>query len=165
MLDLLRGRTDTTDRLIAVATEAAAESALADASLVLQAGRYYSAALAGDTATCAFGAERAEGFALAEGVTAVLAEAAFLWTCAGDVPRTAALLNTLGDLDDLPRDVNFLLILQCVLDAALASVTRRSSERCPSPDTLRGTGSDQLRRRDAPRRHRRHARPSRRLPR
>jgi hypothetical protein len=52
----------------------------------------------------------------------VCAEAAFLWVCAGDLDRARALVRTFHGrvLDDLPRDVNWLLILQCVLEAALA---------------------------------------------
>jgi len=122
MLDLLRGRTDTTERLAGIAEAAADESGLADAWMVVKALRFYSAALAGDVAACARGAAEAEEFGRAEGATAVLAEAAFLWTCAGDDARVRELVDTFaGDvLDVLPRDVNWLLTLQCVLEAALA---------------------------------------------
>jgi hypothetical protein len=121
MLDLLRGRTDTAARLAGVAAEAAEKASLADAWLVLKAMRAYSAAFSGDTAGAAAGAAECEAFAEAEGVTVVAAEAAFLWTCAGDQDRARALVNTFHGsvLDDLPRDVNWLLTLQCVLEAAL----------------------------------------------
>ena len=49
MLDLLRGRFDTTRRLIDIATEAAEQASLADAWMVLKAMEFYSAAQSGDT--------------------------------------------------------------------------------------------------------------------
>lgn len=122
MLDLLRGRTDTTARLTTVAARAAEQASLADAWLVLKAMTFYSAAQSGDTAACAAGAADAEAFALTEGATGVCAEAAFLWVCAGQLDRARALVHTFHSpvLDELPRDVNWLLTLQCALEAALA---------------------------------------------
>lgn len=122
MLDLLRGRTDTTTQLTSVAAAAAEQASLADAWMVLKAMDAYSAAQSGNRAACAAGAAECEAFALAEGVTAVCAEAAFLWVCAGHLDRARALVRTFHGpvLDDLPLDVNWLLILQCVLEAALA---------------------------------------------
>ena len=126
MLDLLRGRTDTTAQLTSIAAAAAEQASLADAWMVLKAMDAYSAAFSGDTATCAAGAAECEAFALAEGVTAVCAEAAFLWVCAGQPDRARALVRTFHGrvLDDLPPDVNWLLVLQCVLEAALAAGDR-----------------------------------------
>jgi hypothetical protein len=122
MLDLLRGRTDTTAQLTSIAAAAADQASLADAWMVLKAMDAYSAAQSGDTAGCATGAAECEAFALAEGITAVCAEAAFLWACAGQLDRARALVRTFHGrvLDDLPLDVNWLLVLQCVLEAALA---------------------------------------------
>jgi hypothetical protein len=122
MLDLLRGRTDTTARLVGIAAAAAEQAALADAWMVLKAMEMYSAVQSGDTAVCAATAAECEAFALAEGVTAVCAEAAFVWVGAARPDRVRALVHTFHGpvLDDLPRDVNWLLILQCVLEAALA---------------------------------------------
>jgi len=59
-------------------------------------------------------------------VSVLCAEAAFLWTCAGRLDRTRTLVHTFHGsvLDDLPRDVNWLLIIQCVLEAALAVADR-----------------------------------------
>ena len=126
MLDLLRGRTDTTPQLTRVAAEAAEQASLADAWMVLKSMDAYSAAQSGDTATCAAGAAACAAFALAEGATAVCAEAAFLWACAGQLDRARALVHTFHGpvLDDLPPDVNWLLTLQCVLEAALACADR-----------------------------------------
>ena len=121
MLDLLRGRTDTTAQLVTIATDAAEQASLADAWMVVKAMGFYSAAQSGDTAGCAAGADQVEAFALAEGATAVSAEAAFLWTCADRPDRAALLVDTFHGrvLEELPRDVNWLLTLQCVLEAAL----------------------------------------------
>jgi hypothetical protein len=131
MLDLLRGRTDTTARLTSLAAAAAEQASLADAWMVLKAMDAYSAAQSGDAATCEAGAAQAEAFALAEGITVVCAEAAFLWVCAGKLDHARALVHTFHGsvLDDLPRDVNWLLILQCVLEAALAVADREVVEK------------------------------------
>ncbi|GAA3584645.1 hypothetical protein [Kribbella ginsengisoli] len=126
MLDVLRGRTDTTAGLIEIATKAADQAALPDSWMVLMAMAAYAAAQSGDLDACAAGATAAESFALSEGITVLSAEAAYLWTCAGDLPRIRALVHTFHGtvLDELPRDVNWLLTLQCVLDAALAVADR-----------------------------------------
>jgi hypothetical protein len=131
MLDLLRDQTDTTTRLVQIATTAAEQAGLADAWLVLKAMTTYAAVQIGDRATCAAGAETAEAFGLAEGVTVVCAEAAYLWARTGDLPRTRALVQTFHGLvlDELPRDVNWLLILQCVLEAALTVSDRELVEK------------------------------------
>jgi hypothetical protein len=131
MLDLLRGRTDTAVRLTSLAAAAAEQASLADAWMVLKAMDAYSAAQSGDAVTCEAGAAEAEAFGLAEGVTVVCAEAAFLWVCAGKLDRARALVHTFHGpvLDDLPRDVNWLLILQCVLEAALAVTDREVVEK------------------------------------
>jgi hypothetical protein len=122
MLDLMSGRTDTTTRLTGIAAAAAERASLADAWMVLKTMNFYAAAQSGDTVACAAGAAEVEAFALAEGATGVCAEAAFLWTCAGRLDRARVLVHTLYGpvLDDLPRDVNWLLTLQCALEAALA---------------------------------------------
>jgi hypothetical protein len=118
---LLRGRTDTVRRLTSVAAGAAGQAGLADAWMVLKAMDAYAAAQSGDAEACAAGAAECEAFALAEGVMTVCAEAAFLWTCAGRPDRARVLVHTFHGpvLDDLARDVNWLLTLQCVLEAAL----------------------------------------------
>jgi hypothetical protein len=129
MLDLLRGRTDTTTRLTSVAAAAADQASLADAWMVLKAMDAYSAAQSGDSAACAAGAAECEAFALAEGVTAVCAEADFLWVCAGQLDRARALARTFHGrvLDDLPPDVNWLLVLQCVLAPGPSRPTNASA--------------------------------------
>lgn len=122
MLDLLRGRTDTAGHLIDLASDAAEQTGLADAFMVLKAMRAYSAVQIGDGATSAALAAEGEAFALAEGTSVVLAEVAYIWAEAGDLDRARALVGTFRGptLDALPRDVNWLLVLQCLLEAALA---------------------------------------------
>lgn len=132
MLDLLRGRTDTTDRLRSVAAAAAERASLADAWMVLKSMAAYSAAQSGDIAACEAGAAECEEFALAEGSAVLCAEAAFLWSRTPKLDRTRALVRTFHGpvLDDLPRDVNWLLTLQCVLEAALAVGDRDVAADC-----------------------------------
>ena len=122
MLDLLRGRTDTADHLIMMATVASEQASLADAWMVIESMKGYLAAQTGDTAACAGVAEQCEAFGLAEGNAPICAEAAFLWTCADRTDRAHSLVHTFHGrvLEQLPRDVNWLLTLQCVLEAALA---------------------------------------------
>ena len=122
MLDLLRGRTDTAPQLIALAMEASEQASLSDAWMVIGSMRGYTAVQAGDVDTCAEIAAAMEAFALCEGSTPVCAEGAYMWLGAGRLDKVQELLHTLHGpvLDELPRDVNWLLTLQCTLDAALA---------------------------------------------
>jgi len=132
MLDLLRGRTDTTDRLRSIATAAAERASLADAWMVLKSMAAYSAAQSGDIAVCAAGAAECEEFGLAEGSAVLCAEAAYLWSRTPQLDRARALVRTFHGpaLNDLPRDVNWLLTLQCVLEAALAVGDRDVAADC-----------------------------------
>lgn len=131
MLDLLQGHTDTTPGLAVVAAAAADQALLADAWMVLSSMDAYCAAQSGDAARCSVGAQRCEEFALAEGVNVLCAEAAYLWVGARRPDRARAMLQTFhgGVLDDLPRDVNWLLTLQCVLEVALAVGDRAMVEK------------------------------------
>ena len=131
MLDLVHGRTDTADRLVAVAVTASERAGLADAWMVVESMKGYAAAQAGDPAACAAVAAECEEFATAEGVPAVGAEAGFLWLAAGQTERARSLVRTFGGrvLDELPRDVNWLLTLQCVLEAALGTGEAETVEK------------------------------------
>jgi hypothetical protein len=123
MHDVLRGRTDRAAAQIAAADAAAQEAGLADAWMVLGIMRAYTALHTGDLDTAASVTEQAEQFARTEGVTEVAAEAAALWSFIGRPDRAARVVAELGGdvLTGLPRDVNLLLTLQCVLEAALVS--------------------------------------------
>ena len=59
------------------------------------------------------------------------AEASFLWLAAGQPERARALVRTFHGrvLHELPRDVNWLLTLQCVLEAALGTGDAEIIER------------------------------------
>lgn len=120
-VDLLRGRTDTAAELIAVASRAVEQAGLADGWLVVSSMRAYAAVHTGDRATAAELAQLAEGFAVAEGIRELYAEAAWMWLGAGRVDRAMALAATFdaGVLASLPRDFSYLPTLQLVLDVAL----------------------------------------------
>jgi hypothetical protein len=122
MLDLLRGRTDTAAHLTTMAAQASEQASLPDAWMVIEAMKGYTAVQSGDAAICATVAAECEEFAVTEGATAVCAEAAFLWLGARQPERVRALVHTFHGpvLDELPEDVNWLLTLQCPLEAALA---------------------------------------------
>ena len=121
MYDVLRGRTDRAAVQIAAADTAAEEAGLMDGWMVASVMRGYTALFSGDLATAAEMAEGAEEFARTEGITEVAAEAAVMWAFAGRPDRAARVLAELGGsvLTGLPQDVNLLLTLQCVLEAAL----------------------------------------------
>jgi hypothetical protein len=121
MLDLLRGRVDTAPGLVEIAETAGREAGLADSWMVVEAMKGYAGLQSGDAAACAVVAAECEGFGEAEGSVAVSAEAAYLWAGAGRTDRAAKILDGLrGEvLDRLPRDVNWLLTMQCALFAAL----------------------------------------------
>lgn len=122
MLDLIRGRSDTIPRLLEIGADAGAKASIPDAWMVLAVVGAYAGIQTGELGHVATLAEGAEDFASTEGVAVVLVEAAFLWIEAGRLDRAEALLRTFGDgyLAGLPRDVDWLLILQLVLEVALA---------------------------------------------
>jgi hypothetical protein len=123
MYDLLRGHDDAVRGHVAAAAEALREVDLADGWMIVTSMRGYAALHAGDPVTTAEIAAQAEAWALSEGVTEVAAEAAWLWTGAGRPDRARRLLGSFdGDtLERLPRNVHWLLVLQCVLEVALAT--------------------------------------------
>lgn len=120
-LDLLRGRTQTSAELIAVALRASESAGLADGWLVVSSMRAYAAVHSRDLAKAAELAQLAEDFAIAEGVRELHAEAAWMWLGAGEVEHAIALASAFdaGMLAALPRDFSYLPTLQLVLDVAL----------------------------------------------
>jgi len=122
MLDMLRGRPDTVPGLLAVAQEAATQVVIPDDWALYAVNTAYSAMMLGDRDAVAAMAAGAEEFAVSEGVVVVHAEAAFMWIAAGQPDRAAAMLHTFrgGVLAELPRDVDWMLTLQAVLEVALA---------------------------------------------
>ncbi len=126
MYDLVRGRTDTADALLAAAEDAADSAGIADAWMVLAAQSAQLHWQRGDREALAEVAALAEDFAVTEGVTEVRAEAASMWAGAGRTDRAAALVRGFaGDvLRRLPRDGSWLLTLQCVLEGAVAAEDR-----------------------------------------
>jgi tetratricopeptide (TPR) repeat protein len=134
MFDLMRGETDTAAALIDAAAAAAAHACLPDAWMVVESMKAYTAIQTGSPTTCATIAAECEEFAAAEAVTVVYAEAAYLWTAAGDTERARALVRTFygAALHNLAQDVNWLLTLQCVLEASIATgeaeITKTAAE-------------------------------------
>lgn len=120
MLDLMRGRTDTVARLVALAEETADE--LADGHLVVGAMRGYGGAMAGDQQAVEV-ARWAERLAVDEGIRELHAELAWIYAELGhldDARRLVAVFDS-RVLRQLPRDHNHLLVLQLLLDVALAA--------------------------------------------
>jgi hypothetical protein len=73
-----------------------------------------------DTATLADEAASFEGFGLAEGIRSIAAWAAVLWVAAGRPDRARVVLHQLDDLAAIPRDVDWLLTVYLLTDAAAA---------------------------------------------
>jgi hypothetical protein len=123
MLDLLRGRPDTTPQLLAVAAEASERCHIPDAFMVISCVRAYAAIQDGAVDEIVAMAARAEEFAQAEGNLTVVAESAYCFAAAGEPERARrGLLAFDGDvLDEVPRDVDWLLVMQLCLEVALAT--------------------------------------------
>ena len=121
-LELLRANLDTIPMLVHRAAAAAELAVIPDAAEVLQAMRAYAALAAGDAAGCADRAPAFEQYAVDFGVAVVRAEAAMIWLGAGRLDKVADMIGAFtGEvLADLPRDGDWLLILQCVLEGAIA---------------------------------------------
>jgi hypothetical protein len=121
-LELLRGDPAAVPRLLAQAEAAAHAAAIPDAGSVLHSMRGYAAFFAGDARTCAATAPAFEEFAIDHGAVAVRAEAAVIWLGAGRLDKVAEMVGafTPAVLDGLPRDSDWLLTQQCLLEAGLA---------------------------------------------
>jgi hypothetical protein len=121
-LEVLRGNTDAAPRLIAQAQESAATAVIPDAEPVLHGMRGYSAYFSGDADGCAVSAAVCERWADEYGIVALRAESAVLWLGAGRPDKVTEKVGafTPAVLAGLPRDSDWLLTLQCVLEGAVA---------------------------------------------
>lgn len=121
-LELLRRRFDSVPLLLRRAAAAADAVVIPDAPGVLHSMRGYIAYFAGDSEGCAAEAPAFEAHAVEFGVAAVRAEAALMWLGAGRPDKVAEMIGvfTPATLAALPRDSDWLLVLQCVLEGALA---------------------------------------------
>lgn len=121
-LELLRQRFDAAPLLTQRAAAASKDSIIPDASGVLHAMRGYVAFFAGDVDGCAAEAPAFEAYAVEYGVATVRAEAAMIWLGAGRLDKVAEMVGVFTPevLARLPRDSDWLLVLQCVLEGALA---------------------------------------------
>lgn len=122
MLDLMRGRAGTVGPLVALAQQTACE--LPDGDLVVDALIAYSAVQAGDRSDAVLAAARGgEAIAEREGIREVVAEVAWIYLGLGLGDDARRLASTFDEraLRGLPRDHNYLLILQLLLDVALGT--------------------------------------------
>jgi hypothetical protein len=120
-LELLRGNLGVAPLLVDSAERAAAEAVIPDVEGVLHSMRGYSALTAGDVATCAEEAGAFEAYATTHGVSTVRAEAATMWLGAQRLDKVAEMIGafTRDVLAGLPRDADWLLTMQCLLEGAL----------------------------------------------
>src|SRR5262249_24857754 len=121
-LELLRGNLAVVPMLIDQAEASAEEAVIPDAYGVLHNMRGYSAFFSGDAAGCASEAPAFEEYAAASGTAVSRAEAAMMWLGARRPDKVGEMVGafTAQVLDGLPRDSDWLLTLQCVLEGALA---------------------------------------------
>ncbi|GAB3866471.1 hypothetical protein GCM10028801_38750 [Nocardioides maradonensis] len=120
MLDLMRGRMDTIGGLVALADGVKDE--LADGPMVVLALTGYAAAHAGDAGEQALaGARAGEELAEREGIREISAEVAWIYLGMGLLDDARRLAATFDErvIANLPRDHNYLLVLQLLLDVAL----------------------------------------------
>lgn len=129
-LELLRGNDDVAPWLITQTAAAAQEAVIPDAVGVLHSMKGYSAYFTGDAATCAVEAAVFEEYGVEHGVAAVRAEAAMIWLGARRLDKVGEMIGafTPDVLATLPRDSDWLLILQCVLECAVAVGDREMTE-------------------------------------
>ena len=120
-LELMRGRHELSAGLIAHAEAATRVAVIPDAEAVLHEMRGYAAWVAGDAEACAAEAPAFEEYGVEFGVATVRAEAALIWVGAGRTDKVREMLGafTAEVLAELPRDSDWLLVLQCLLEGAL----------------------------------------------
>jgi len=121
-LELLRGRLDVLPLMIERAESAASQTVIPDAVGVLHGMRGYLAYFAGDETGCAAEAPAFEEYATEFGVATIRAEAAVIWLGAGRLDKVSEMIGAFTPqvLADLPKDSDWLLILQCLLEGAIA---------------------------------------------
>ena len=121
-LELLRGNYAAAPVLIEQARAAASAAPIPDALGVLWSMQGYQAYFTGDTEGCASMAALFEEYAAEQGVAAVRAEAALLWLGAERPDKAAEMIGAFTPevLHELPRDSDWMLIQQCVAEAAIA---------------------------------------------
>jgi hypothetical protein len=120
--ELVRQEFDKARVLVQRAEAAAAATVIPDADEVGHAMRGYLAYFSGDREGCAAEAQQYEGYAVEQGVAVVRAEAAVVWLGAARLDKVAEMVGpfTREVLAGLPQDSDWLLILQSVLEGALA---------------------------------------------
>lgn len=120
-VELLRRRPDRAPDLIRRATAAAAAVAIPDSFAVLHSMAGYAALFGDDPAGCAVQAPEFEAYAIEFGVAVVQAEAAMIWLGAGRPDKVEEMIGPFSAevLAGLPRDSDWLLTLQCLLEGAL----------------------------------------------
>ena len=121
-LELLRGRLEVGPLLIQRSESASAQTVIPDAFGVLHGMRGYLAFFSGDVAGCAAEAVSFEEYATEFGATTVRAEAAMIWLGAQRPDKVAEMVGvfTPDVLEGLPKDGDWLLVVQCLLEAATA---------------------------------------------
>ena len=121
-LELLRRNLAVVPTLIHQTEAAAVEAVIPDDEGVLHGMRGYSAFFAGDVAGCAAEAPAFESFAIDHGLAVVRAEAAMIWLGAKRLDKVVEMIGAFTQvvLDALPRDTDWLLTLQCLLEGAVA---------------------------------------------
>ena len=125
-LELLRGRVDVVPMLVEGAEAAAAEAVIPDGDGVLHSMRGYSALVLGDPDGCAAEAPAFEHYGVELGVATVRAEAAVMWLGAQRPDKVAEMLAAFTEqvLEELPKDADWLLVVQSLLEAATATGDR-----------------------------------------
>ena len=125
-LELLRHNVEVGPMLVAQAEAAAVEAVVPDAESVLHGMRGYLAWSGADAAECGRQAVYFESFAVENGLAVVRAEAAVIWIGAGRLDKVQEMVGvfTPETLAALPRDADWLLTLQCLLEGAVTVADR-----------------------------------------
>jgi hypothetical protein len=122
-LELLRGNYDVAPLLVQQAKTAASASPIPDAFGVLLSMQGYAAYFTDDAEGCASVAAVFEQYAAEHGVAAVRAESALLWLGAGRLDKVSEMVGAFSPevLRGLPQDSDWMLIVQCVAETAIAA--------------------------------------------
>ena len=123
MYALAIGDVSGADELIARTERVGLELGEPDVQAVLHELRSMHGLLVGDLVAIASEAAAHEEFGTAEGIPSITAVGASMWLAAGEPDRAALLASQLvaGGVDGIARDVDFLLILTCIVDVAAAT--------------------------------------------
>lgn len=131
MFRLAQGKPAGVEELIDATERAGTAAGLVDADAVLHTLRAELAREREDRRSLHAEAAAFEDYGAAQGIASILGEAAVLWLESGDTDRAEQLVDQLAaGLDELPRDVDWLLVVAKLCQAAVGTGHAGVAQRC-----------------------------------